>query len=61
MAVGTRGHAVVAVILALVLVPVVVRGFEPPPARDHYKVLGVPTDASDGQVKKAYRRLARKW
>ncbi|MBW2305001.1 MAG: molecular chaperone DnaJ [Deltaproteobacteria bacterium] len=29
--------------------------------RDFYKILGVPRDASPDQIKKAYRRLARKW
>jgi molecular chaperone DnaJ len=27
--------------------------------RDYYDVLGVPRDASDADVKKAFRRLAR--
>jgi len=27
--------------------------------RDYYEVLGVPRDAQDGQIKKAFRRLAR--
>ena len=27
--------------------------------KDHYKVLGVPSDASPRMIKKAYRRLAR--
>src|SRR3954468_19815157 len=27
--------------------------------RDYYEVLGVPRDAEDGQIKKAFRRLAR--
>src|SRR3954454_9082628 len=27
--------------------------------RDPYEVLGVPRDAGDGQIKKAFRRLAR--
>ena len=30
-------------------------------AQDYYKVLGVARDASQGEVKKAYRRLARKY
>jgi molecular chaperone DnaJ len=29
--------------------------------RDYYEVLGVPKDATNDQVKKAYRRLARKY
>src|SRR5438552_10095273 len=29
--------------------------------RDHYEVLGVSRDASDDQIKKAYRSLARKY
>lgn len=28
---------------------------------DYYKVLGVPRDATDAQLKKAYRKLALKW
>lgn len=30
-------------------------------ANDFYKILGVPRDASQDQIKKAYRKLARKW
>lgn len=29
--------------------------------KDFYKILGVPQDASDADIKKAYRKLARKW
>ena len=29
--------------------------------RDFYKVLGVPRNANDGQLSKAYRKLAKKW
>ena len=28
---------------------------------DYYQILGVPKDATQEQIKKAYRRLARKW
>lgn len=29
--------------------------------RDFYKILGVPRNAKDPQIKKAYRELSRKW
>ncbi len=29
--------------------------------RDFYKILGIPRNAKDGQIKKAYRELSRKW
>ncbi|CAG9312649.1 unnamed protein product [Blepharisma stoltei] len=32
-----------------------------PSKRDYYDVLGVPKDANDDQIKKAYRKLALKW
>ena len=30
-----------------------------PTTRDYYEVLGVPRDASDREIKSAFRRLAR--
>jgi curved DNA-binding protein CbpA len=30
-----------------------------PGKRDHYRVLGVPRDASTREIRRAYRRLAR--
>ncbi|HMC89534.1 MAG TPA: DnaJ domain-containing protein, partial [Gemmataceae bacterium] len=29
--------------------------------RDYYETLGVPRDASESQIKQAYRKLARKF
>ena len=31
------------------------------PASDYYKILGIPRSASDEDIKKAYRKLARKY
>jgi molecular chaperone DnaJ len=30
-------------------------------AKDYYKIMGVQRDASQDEVRKAYRKLARKW
>ncbi|HXY68079.1 MAG TPA: DnaJ domain-containing protein, partial [Gemmatimonadales bacterium] len=32
-----------------------------PPEKDFYAVLGVPSGATQDQVKRAYRKLAKKW
>ena len=32
-----------------------------PKGKDYYTVLGVPRDADEKQLKKAYRKLALKW
>ena len=29
--------------------------------KEYYKILGVPTDADEKTIKKAYRKLAMKW
>ena len=31
------------------------------PGRDFYKILGIPRNAKDNQIKKAYRELSRQW
>ena len=30
-------------------------------AKDYYQILGVPRNATEGQIKKAYRKLAMKY
>ena len=47
--------------LFLLIIPIISKKSKPDDENDYYKILGVKKDATEGEIKKAYRKLALKW
>lgn len=56
-----RGVILLLLLCFLFLLPCILSFVEAAAGRDFYKILGVPRDANDRTIKRAYHKLSMKW